>query len=326
MTEKPNTNCRLRTPTPIDAGSFAAPTDELSVLKARVQTSEQARDQYLKMASQTQADFENYQKRAARDRTEERRYATFPFAADLLPALDNLDRALAAAQEAGDNGPLAQGVALVQKQLLDALRRHGITRLEAQGQPFDPNLHQAVMQQPSSERPPMTVLQVLGTRLVSCTTGCPAASRPSHRRHFSGSGAPAFQGSNRGPFLPVLRKDQPNMPTYEYECDACQHRFEEFQSMKDAALQKCPKCTKPKLRRLFGTGAAILFKGSGFYETDYRSESYKSRGPRRSADAGKPAAKTDTGRYEQQHQHPSSPFGWGKWLGKTSRQLRATDR
>ena len=66
------------------------------------------------------------------------------------------------------------------------------------------------------------------------------------------------------------------MPTYDYECDACQHAFEEFQSMMDKPLKKCPKCGKLKLRRLIGTGAAILFKGSGFYQTDYRSESYKS--------------------------------------------------
>jgi putative FmdB family regulatory protein len=66
------------------------------------------------------------------------------------------------------------------------------------------------------------------------------------------------------------------MPTYEYKCDACGHQFDEFQSMKDEALKDCPKCTQSSLRRLFGTGAAILFKGSGFYQTDYRSESYKS--------------------------------------------------
>jgi putative FmdB family regulatory protein len=65
------------------------------------------------------------------------------------------------------------------------------------------------------------------------------------------------------------------MPTYEYQCDACDHNFDEFQSMSEKPLKKCPKCGKPKLRRVFGTGAAILFKGSGFYETDYRSESYK---------------------------------------------------
>src|SRR5262249_12950979 len=103
----------------------------------------------------------NYQKRAARDREQERRFAQGPLAADLLTALDNLDRALAAAKQAGDNGALAQGVGMVQSQLLDVLRRHGVTRVEAQSQPFDPNRHEAVMQQPSKEHPPGTVVQVL---------------------------------------------------------------------------------------------------------------------------------------------------------------------
>lgn len=65
------------------------------------------------------------------------------------------------------------------------------------------------------------------------------------------------------------------MPTYDYECDACGHTFEEFQSMTAATLKKCPACGKNKLRRLIGTGAALLFKGSGFYCTDYRSSDYK---------------------------------------------------
>ncbi|QYK46747.1 MAG: zinc ribbon domain-containing protein [Phycisphaeraceae bacterium] len=82
------------------------------------------------------------------------------------------------------------------------------------------------------------------------------------------------------------------MPTYDYKCNACKHRFELFQSMKDAPKRKCPKCAKNALERLIGTGAAILFKGSGFYETDYRSESYK-----KAADAEKapaPDSKTDS--------------------------------
>lgn len=66
------------------------------------------------------------------------------------------------------------------------------------------------------------------------------------------------------------------MPTYDYVCDACGHKFEERQSFTAPLLTDCPKCGAAKLRRLFGTGAAILFKGTGFYETDYRSDSYKS--------------------------------------------------
>ena len=65
------------------------------------------------------------------------------------------------------------------------------------------------------------------------------------------------------------------MPTYDYECDACGHEFELFQGINDPVQRKCPDCGKLKLRRLFGTGAAVVFKGSGFYETDYRSDSYK---------------------------------------------------
>ena len=79
------------------------------------------------------------------------------------------------------------------------------------------------------------------------------------------------------------------MPTYEYHCDACEHHFDEFQSITEKPLKKCPKCRKAKLRRIFGTGAAILFKGSGFYQTDYRSESYKAAA-KAEQETAKPAA------------------------------------
>ncbi len=65
------------------------------------------------------------------------------------------------------------------------------------------------------------------------------------------------------------------MPTYDYVCGACDHQFELFQSITAAPERKCPACGRRKLRRLIGPGAAIVFKGSGFYKTDYRSESYK---------------------------------------------------
>lgn len=77
------------------------------------------------------------------------------------------------------------------------------------------------------------------------------------------------------------------MPTYDYECDACGHTFELFQSISEPVQKKCPECSKLKLRRLFGTGAAVVFKGSGFYQTDYRSESYK-----KGAEKDKPASES----------------------------------
>ena len=65
------------------------------------------------------------------------------------------------------------------------------------------------------------------------------------------------------------------MPTYDYLCEACGHAFELFQSMSAPVKRKCPECKKSKLKRLIGTGSGDLFNGSGFYETDYRSDSYK---------------------------------------------------
>ena len=90
------------------------------------------------------------------------------------------------------------------------------------------------------------------------------------------------------------------MPTYDYLCDACGHKFEHFQSISDKLLKKCPKCKKSKLRRLFGTGGAVVFKGSGFYQTDYRSDAYKKAAQAdKSAGEAKPAtAKTVTRREE----------------------------
>jgi putative FmdB family regulatory protein len=80
------------------------------------------------------------------------------------------------------------------------------------------------------------------------------------------------------------------MPTYDYVCRNCDHAFELFQSMKDAPKKKCPECGALKLERLIGTGAGVIFKGGGFYETDYRSEGYK-----KAAEADKPeSGKKDT--------------------------------
>ena len=84
------------------------------------------------------------------------------------------------------------------------------------------------------------------------------------------------------------------MPTYDYACSACGHRFEEFQSMSAAALRKCPACKKLKLQRLIGTGAGVIFKGSGFYETDYRGDAYNQAKKQDSESAKGSKAATDT--------------------------------
>ncbi len=81
------------------------------------------------------------------------------------------------------------------------------------------------------------------------------------------------------------------MPNYDYECAACGATFEKFQSMKDEPVKKCPKCGKAKARRLISGGGGILFKGAGFYQTDYRSSSYKE-----GASKDKPACSPKTGK------------------------------
>lgn len=89
------------------------------------------------------------------------------------------------------------------------------------------------------------------------------------------------------------------MPTYEYACPKCDHAFEQFQSMNDAPLTKCPKCKKKGLKRLIGGGAGLIFKGTGFYITDYKNKKSgggESAGGEKSAPKAetKPAAKTES--------------------------------
>jgi putative FmdB family regulatory protein len=83
------------------------------------------------------------------------------------------------------------------------------------------------------------------------------------------------------------------MPTYDYICESCGCRFEQFQSITAKPLRKCSKCGKNKLKRLIGAGAGVIFKGSGFYQTDYRSEGYK-----KAQEGEKKKADKDTGKKE----------------------------
>ena len=81
------------------------------------------------------------------------------------------------------------------------------------------------------------------------------------------------------------------MPTYEYRCEQCDHEFEEFQSITAKPIRQCPQCGKNKVKRLIGKGAGVIFKGSGFYETDYRSDAYSQAAK---ADKEASSATTDT--------------------------------
>ena len=97
------------------------------------------------------------------------------------------------------------------------------------------------------------------------------------------------------------------MPTYEFECQRCLHTFERFQSIIAQPLKNCPKCSGP-LRRLIGGGGAIIFKGSGFYATDYRSEEYKKRAKEESGgDKKKTEAEKGAGKGKDTNGSESKP-------------------
>ncbi|MFN6398717.1 MAG: FmdB family zinc ribbon protein [Planctomycetota bacterium] len=106
------------------------------------------------------------------------------------------------------------------------------------------------------------------------------------------------------------------MPTYDYECDACGHRFELFQSISADPEKKCPECKKLKLRRLIGTGAAVVFKGSGFYQTDYRSDSYKKSaaadGSSSSSDSAKSSGEKSSSEKTSTKANQSTPSSSGE--------------
>jgi putative FmdB family regulatory protein len=99
-----------------------------------------------------------------------------------------------------------------------------------------------------------------------------------------------------------------HMPTYEYECGNCEHLFEEFQPITAKPLKKCPECKKLKLRRLIGGGSGLIFKGSGFYITDYRSDSYKAAAKKDSnaSGGGESKSSSDGGKKEKKASKPKA--------------------
>jgi molecular chaperone GrpE len=131
---------------------------QVAELQEKLASAEQQRQELLR----TLAEYENVRKRANRDLEAERKFACAKFAADLLPALDNLERAVEAARKAGEASTLVQGVQATQTLLLDVLKRYGITPIDAPpGEPFDPSRHQAVSMQPAANQPAHSIVQVL---------------------------------------------------------------------------------------------------------------------------------------------------------------------
>lgn len=106
-----------------------------------------------------QAEMENLRTRTARELVDERKYAPLPLLRDILPVIDNIDRALEAAEQSEEAAALLEGFKLVRQQLVGILQQHNCTRIEAVGEPFDPQIHEAILQQPSEEQPANHVLQ-----------------------------------------------------------------------------------------------------------------------------------------------------------------------
>jgi molecular chaperone GrpE len=119
------------------------------------------RDEYFDQLQRSRAEFVNYQKRAREQADRERLYAAAPLASDLVAVLDNFDRAMEAARQVGAPS-IIDGLEMVHKQLLAALAKNGIEPIAALGQPFDPNLHEALLQQPDADHPEGTVVAELG--------------------------------------------------------------------------------------------------------------------------------------------------------------------
>lgn len=134
---------------PENGGSDGATADPAAELAA-------ANDRLLRL----QAEMQNLRNRTSREIADERRYAALPVLRELLPVVDNIERAIDAAEKAGEAENLLAGFRLVRQQLATILSRNECEPIEALGQPFDPNIHQAILQQPSTDAPAGTVTMV----------------------------------------------------------------------------------------------------------------------------------------------------------------------
>jgi molecular chaperone GrpE len=147
-----------------------SPADEPTAPEARTATTtlneelsdtQRQRDEYLDQLQRVRAEFVNYQKRARAQAEADRIYAVVPLAVDLIGVMDNFERASDAARKEGATS-IVEGLDMVHKQLMSTLAKHGIETIPSLGQPFDPNLHEALTQQPDSHHPEGTVVAELG--------------------------------------------------------------------------------------------------------------------------------------------------------------------
>jgi len=164
--------------TPVESGGLAAPTGAASEAASSAQNAETVRlqveqgdiedptsglqadlDRFRDLAMRSQADFENYKKRSAREKEEAIKYANTSLLEKLVPIIDNFELGLAAAKSSGEESPIYSGMNLVLKQLNDFLIDKGLQPIEAVGQKFDPNLHEAIAHEPSEQFPEGTVIR-----------------------------------------------------------------------------------------------------------------------------------------------------------------------
>lgn len=148
---------------PAAADAADAPVANPVADPAELQTKiDQLEDQLLR----SQAELENFRRRSHRELSDVRKYQSLPVVRDLLPGLDNLQRAVQSAEQTGDVTTLLEGIRMVSQQLNDTLKAHAAQPINPEGQPFDPNLHEALSQVPTPDHPPMTVIQVVETGFV----------------------------------------------------------------------------------------------------------------------------------------------------------------
>jgi len=156
--EQPSPEAAAESATAETATVAETGTDEVTALRTQLQDKEAEAKANYDLFLRERADLENFKRRMQRDKAEALRFANEPLIRDLLPILDNLERAVSHAQDGGNSQPLVEGVSLVLRSFLDMVEKHGVSRVSAKGQLFDPAKHEAMAQVENTEVVPNTVV------------------------------------------------------------------------------------------------------------------------------------------------------------------------